>query len=120
MSNQTEHRARRTSKIGELRFVPARGRHILDEIVAADGKEVGVEVLDGKRCRRHLDHHAERRQLRFSALALQVLEDLLEKRAAAVEFLRHRDHWNHHLEVPCYCSARQRPQLLAKYVQMSQ
>src|SRR5438270_13132839 len=120
MPNQTEYRARRTGQIGELRFVPARGRYVLDQIVAANGKEVGMEVLNGKGCRRHLDHHAERRHLRFAALATQVLDGLLEKGTAAIKFLWHRDHRNHYLEIASHCSAGQRPQLRAKDVQMPQ
>src|SRR6266851_7865950 len=108
------------SKVGELRFVPARSRDVLNEIVAADRKKVGAEILDGQRGRRHLDHHAKRRQLRFPALATQFLDGLLEKRTAAIQFLRHRDHGDHHLEVSGHGSAGQRLQLQPKYVKVPQ
>src|SRR5947207_8919227 len=49
--------ARRMREIGELRFVTARGRHVLDEIVAADGKEVGDEVLEDRKSTRLNSSH---------------------------------------------------------------
>jgi hypothetical protein len=45
-ADQTEDGARRTRELGELRLVAACGSDILDEVVAADRKEIGVEILD--------------------------------------------------------------------------
>ncbi len=48
--------------------VARRRHHVLGEVVAADGVEIGVEQVDGDGRRRRLHHDAERRQ--FGRLAL--------------------------------------------------
>ena len=117
MSDQIEHRARGTREIGELRLVAARRHYILNQIVAADRIEVGVEILDRERRRRHLDHHAERRHRSLAALAAQLIDRILKQRTATIELLRHGDHGDHHLQISGHRRARQRPQLQAEHVQ---
>src|SRR5580658_2594932 len=59
-----EIKHRRIQRIDQLRqrsIRPIAGCHILREIVRPDRQERGFELLDCQRCRRHLNHDAERR-----------------------------------------------------------
>ena len=95
--NEIEHRARRTSEIGKLRFVAACRHDILNQVVAADRIEVGLEVLDHERRGGNLDHHAKRRHRGLVSLAPQLVDRILEQSTATIELLRYRDHGDHHL-----------------------
>jgi len=61
----------------------------LDEIIASDGVEIGVEVLDRERGRWHFDHHAKGRRPRLAASRDEPeLEDLSGPSRAVLGLIR--------------------------------
>src|SRR5579862_4662093 len=110
MGYEMKYRARRTREIDELRFVAACSHDILNEIVAADRIEIGIEILDRNRRSRDLDHHADRRHRCRDALVVQFADDAAKQFTTTIEFLRYRYHGYHHLQISCYRGARQRPE----------
>src|SRR5690349_1384681 len=78
-ANEREESLRRRGQLGEGGIAATGGGDVLDQIVAADGVEVGIELLDGERRCWNLDHHANRRKRCGYARAHKVPHRLLHE-----------------------------------------
>ncbi len=94
------------------------GQRVLDEIVGADGEEVGLlrQQVGGQRRRRHLDHRADRDGARLA----EFLGHVAHHGAGRPHLLDRRHEREHDAELPVRRGAQQRPQLRAQHVGVRQ
>jgi hypothetical protein len=83
-------------------------------------QEVGVESIDRKGCRWHLNHDSKLWTSGREPLRAKLRHHRIEMFARLCEFAWRRHHRQHHLEIPDYRSARQRAQLDPEQTRPSQ
>ena len=86
-------------KMGNFRLAPIAGGNILNQVIAADGEKISIEIIDTQGHGRYFNHDTQGWSLQLRVTATQLLQNFRQQPSGVFKLARDRHHRQHNPEI---------------------